>query len=483
MQTTKKIIPIILGTALLAGSCSDSFLDLKPKSQGSVENFYATSADIDQAVGGAYDALQATGQYGQNYIFFMEVRSDNTAQESITNSSGIYGDFDLFRVAPGNNVLDQTWRSCYAGILRCNTVLDRIDGIPMDEQTKKTRIGESKFLRALTYFNLVRIWGDVPLVVREVTNPYDAFEMGRTPTEEVYAQIIADLGDAANLLPDAYSGTDIGRATRIAALTLLGKVHLTRREFGPAVNILQQVVGYAEANTSRLGLLPLFADIFKVDNKNNRESIFEVQYRKGSNGEGSRFVNLMAPANTTQFTNGIGTALGDNEPTEGLAESYTPGDVRMDVTVGRIADGRTYAAKFVGQDVPALANDAGNNFIVLRYADVLLMLAEALNETGYDGSGDGHAWDALNAVCERAGVDVYNPADLPNQQAFRMAIERERRLELACENHRWFDLLRTGRALEVMNASGGGFTVSDHQLLFPIPQSQLDTNPDKMRQN
>lgn len=475
---------ILLTPVIIAGTgCSKNFLDLKPQSQGSVDNFYKTAADIDQAVAGAYDALQSIGQYGQNFVYFMEVSSDNSKQESITNSGGIYGDFDLFRVVASNTALDQTWQYCYSGIIRCNTILDRIDPIAMDEATRNIRKGEAKFLRALTYFNLVRIWGPVSLVTREVTNPYDAFQFGRASADSVYAQIIKDLQDAAGLLPASFTGKDLGRATKIAAQTLLGKVYLTQKNYTAARDQLETVIDYANANPNALSLLTSFADLFKVTNENNKESIFEVQFVKGGVGEGSRFVNLFAPANTTQFTNGIGTALGDNEPTTNLADAYAAGDVRKAVTIGAIADGRTYAKKYVGQDVPGLANDAGNNFIVLRYADVLLMYAETLNEIAYDASGTGDAWKYLNNVHQRAGLTAVTTAGLPDQAAFRLAVENERRLELAFENHRWFDLVRTGRALDVMNASGGGFTVKKHQLIFPVPQSQIDTNPDKIKQN
>lgn len=467
----------------MAASCSKSFLDLKPQNQGSVDNFYKTAADIDQAVAGAYDALQNTGEYGQNFVYFMEVSSDNSKQESITNSSGVYGDFDLFRVVPANTVLDQTWKVCYSGILRCNTILNRIGGITMEDAVKTTRQGEVKFLRALTYFNLVRIWGPVSLVTKEITNPYDAFELGRTNTDTVYTQIIADLQEAITILPASYTGKNIGRVTKIAAQTLLAKVYLTQKNYSAAAAQLKAVIDYANANPNALTLLPAYADIFKVTNENSKESIFEVQFLKGGVGEGSRFVNLFAPANTTQFTNGVGTALGDNEPTANLISAYTAGDARKDATIGTLADGRTYAKKFVGQDVPGLANDAGNNFIVLRFADVLLMYAEVLNETAYDASGNGDAWTCLNRVHQRAGLTAFATTDLPDQNSFRLAVENERRLELAFENHRWFDLVRTGRVLTVMNASGGGFTVKDHQLVFPVPQSQVDTNPDKIEQN
>ena len=470
--------------SLLVLSSCEKFLDLKPQSEGSADNFYRSATDIDQAVAGAYDALQTIGQYGQNFVYFMEVSSDNASQESVTNTGGVYGDFDLFRVVSSNSVLDQTWQYCYSGIMRCNTILSRIDGITMDETLKDRRKGEARFLRALTYFNIVRIWGPVSLVTEEIENPYDAFAFGRASVDEVYNQIILDLKEAVSALPDQWENkADIGRAHRIAAQTLLGKVYLTRKDYASARDILKQVIDYSGANPGKLSLMTSFADIFKLANENNKESIFEIQFSKGGIGEGSRFINLFSPANTTQFTNGIGTALGDNEPTQNLADAFGTDLVRKTATIGSLADGRMYAAKFVGQDTPYAANDAGNNFIVLRYADVLLMYAECLNEIAYDPAGSGDAWTCLNRVRARSGLDPYDVTGLADQQAFRLAIENERRFELAFENHRWFDLVRTGRAVEVMNASGGAFTVQPYQTIFPVPISQINTNPDKIKQN
>lgn len=179
-------------------------------------------------------------------------------------------------------------------------------------------------------------------------------------------------------------------------------------------------------------------------------------------------------------TGGVGTSLGDNTPTEDLYGKYEEGDLRRDISIGHISDGRMYCKKFVV--APVLPNQSDANFIVLRYADVLLMYAEALNENGYKAEGD--ALNYLNDIHRRAGLQAYTANELSNQELFREAIWKERRFELAFENHRWFDLLRTGKAMEIMNASANGeFTVEAYQLLFPIPQSQIDAAPDKMIQN
>lgn len=473
----KKNILMVCALAAFALSCAscDDFLNQEPISNSSVTGFYKTQADIEQGIAGAYNSLQSYKQYGANFIFFMEVRSDNTYTESITTSGGIYGDFDLFRTVSTNNILDLTWAGCYEGIQRCNIVLGNIDNVPMDENLKKQYKGEMLFIRALTYFNLVRIWGDVPLVTKEVKDPFEAFAFTRTPSSEVYQQIVTDLSDAAGLLSAKVDKARIGAATSGAANALLGKVYLTLKDYSNAEIVLKKVI-----DSKVYKLLDSYADVFNVLNKNSEESIFEIQYNKDVADQGSRFANIFAPKGSTEVTGGVGTSLGDNTPTEDLYNNYEDGDLRKDVSIGKISDGRMYCKKFVV--APVLPNQSDANFIVLRYADVLLMYAEALNENGYKTDGD--AFKYLNDIHERAGLNMYTATELSNQELFREAIWNERRFELAFENHRWFDLLRTGKAVEIMNASANGeFTVSPHQLIYPIPQSQIDAAPDKMTQN
>lgn len=460
---------------LLLTACERE-IELSPVSQTNADNFYKTATDIDQAVTAAYDALQTTGQYRQNFFYFMEVASDNSRQESLTNSNGVYGDFELFRLNPSNVVLNTTWVDCYRGIQRCNLVLSRIGDVPVNESQRAIYIGEVKFLRALTYFNLVRLWGAVPMVLEETTDAFEAFAVGRTDEALVYEQIIRDAEEAAALLPVRQS--EAGRATKGAAQTLLGKIHLTRKNYAQAAAVLREVV---DAGTYTL--LADYAKLFGPANENNGESIFEVQFKEASNGEGSPYPNLFAPVGALPLVGGIGQTLGDNLPTLDLYNSYAEGDVRKNASIGTI-NGALYTKKY--QDVPAQNGDSDVNAIVFRYADVLLMLAEALNEQGYVPGGE--AFSYLNRVRIRAGVDSLTAAQVPDQAAFRQALERERRHELAFENHRWFDLLRTGRTLDVINAHTGStapFQINEYQLLFPVPQVQLDivNNPALFSQN
>lgn len=460
-------------SVILCVSCGDDFIDLAPESSANVENFYNSEEDIEQAVIAAYAALQSRGQYARNFLFFMEARSDNSIVEDITKASGEEGNLDLFRAATTNSYLASSWNVCYTGIQRCNIVLSRIDGIEMDESLKMVRKAEVTFIRALTYFNLVRLWGEVPVVVNELSSVEEAYDHFRQPVDEVYAQIIEDLEFAVDNLPATNS--DVGRVTQGAALALLGKVYLTRQDWNNAITTLSQVSGYS--------LLPNYADVFDAANENNAESIFEVQFVGGADGEGSLFLRIHTPLNNTSLLGGVGAGgIGDNLPSRDLVEAFEPGDLRAAVTVDSLDDGRYHTRKF--NAIPFDTNDEDNNFMVLRYADVLLMLAEALNEDAYEADGD--AFTHLNSIRTRAGLAELTSTDLPDQQAFREAIARERRLELAFENHRWFDLVRTNQHVEVMNAyeeTRAPLVVEEHHRFFPVPQSQIDINPGNIYQN
>ncbi|GAB3642485.1 RagB/SusD family nutrient uptake outer membrane protein [Spirosoma arcticum] len=463
--------------ALSLSACKDQFLDLSPIAQANSNTFYKTSSDMITALNGAYGALQFPGQYGQNYIF-AEVPSDDTTPV-LSGSVTDQDEFDKFYLRTTNPFLAARWSDGYRGIYRANTVIDRIVGVTMDETLKKRIVGEAKFLRALMYFNLVRPFGDVPLVLTEIIDPSEGYAYSRAPVAEVYTQIIKDLTDAEGVLSERYTGADVGRATRGAAKSLLGKVYLTQRNYAGAAAKLKEVV---DANT--YDLLPNYADLFRAANKNNRESVFEVQYKKGSVGEGSNFSNVYAPENSGNAVIQFGGG-GNNRPTPDLESTYEAGDPRKNLSFATSyvnAAGNKVDYYFIRKyaDVPTTNGDAEDNFYVLRYADVLLMYAEALNETDNAAA----ALPLLNRVRKRVGLA--DKAGL-SQADVRLAIEQERRVELAFEGHRWFDLVRTGRALPVLQAKSTAIGIKTNlmanNLVFPVPQSQIDINPDKIKQN
>lgn len=463
----KYILIVFVSLGVILGCESD--LEVNPISNIGSDAFYKTPEDMEQAVVAAYDALQDFGQYGFNYFIFGEIRADDSAPVNQQDAGGVYGDVDLFQLSPNNILLEDTWNSCYKGIQRCNIVLNRIDNIGMDEATVSIRKGEVKYIRALTYFNLVRLFGDLPLVLSETTDPFGLFSVGRTPVSEVYNQIIQDLEEAASELPS--STNQVGRVTSGAANALLGKVYLTLGEWQNAINALNRISGYV--------LNDNFSDNFGIANENSPESIFEIQFQAG-NGEGSRYPNELAGGNA-DLVNGIGTTIRNQSvPSPALFASFENGDIRRDVSIGSF-NGINLSLKLI--DVPIADYDSDLNIIVLRYADVLLMKAEALNELAYSAGGE--AFDLINQIRNRAGISSFTSLDLPDQVSFREAVYKERRHEFVSEFHRWFDLLRTGRATEVMNASTIEFTVQPHQLLLPLPLTAVDAinNPEIFPQN
>lgn len=472
---------ILLATALL-GSCSEGFLDLKPISTATSDNFYKTADDFKNALNGGYAGLQSAGLVGNSYVFG-EITSDNTvpvASGSVTDQD----EFDRFYIKTTNPFIAGRWNDGYSVIARYNTILDKIGGVAMDETLKNRYIAETKFLRAVVYFSLVQTFGDIPLILKPVATPDEGYAFGRTPKADVYAQIEKDLTEAEAILPVTYPAADIGRATKGAAKAFLGKVYLTQKKFAPAASKLKEVI-----DSDIYALLPSYADVFKVANKNNKESVFDVQYKSGGAGEGNAWPNAFAPQNSGNAVIAFG-GDGNNQPTLDIINAYESGDLRKDVSVASSytnAAGQIIPDRFIKKyyDVPVAKNDNGNNIPLIRYADVLLMYAEALNEAGYQSGGE--AFTTLNLVRTRAGLAAKTAANTSTQEAFRLVIEQERRVELAFEGHRWFDLVRTGRAITVLNSKKEQIRLvsdlTENNLVFPIPQSQIDINKEKIQQN
>jgi len=438
----------LIFTVLLLNSCGDDFVDVTPKSISTAETFLQTEKDLELAVIGLYSSLQSRDLYGQNYAYFTEHYSDNAVVKDGGRSGSRYLEFVEFDVNTDNLVLNPFWDASYKTIQRANIILNRINAIQMDNAIKSKRIGEIKFIRAMVYFDMVRIWGGVPLILEEVTSPVSQFGVGRNEAEEVYVQILIDLNEADVAgLPNIDNS---GRVTDVAVRTLLAKVYLTKKEWGLAANILESVV---QDNSHKL--LPIFSNVFDVKNKNNAESIFEIQFASVE-GEGSNFHRNFGPA------------IGDNAASNDLLDAFI-GDPRLADSY-YAAGSLSYSSKY--SDV-ASAGLSSRNLILLRYADVLLMLSEALNEQGYN---TGNAFLHLNAIRTRAGLTALTTTDLSDQDSFREEIRKQRRLELAHENTRWFDLVRWGIAKDIIK-NAKGITIQNHQLLFPVPFEAVSENP------
>ena len=475
----------LLSVALLAGaisSCKKDFINLAPISNQTTATFFKTSADFQQGVNAVYDGLQTQQAYGRTFYYLMEVRSDNTDIGDRGANAGVASQVDLFGEATTNSFVTDGYAGSYVIISRANAVLDRIDAATIDDASKKQFKGEALFLRALSYFNLVRLYGPVPLVVRtESLN--ESLSDKRNAAADIYTQIETDLKTAAGLLPVSYSNAaDLGRATAGSANTLLGKVYVTEKKWSDAAAVLRTVL-------PNYTLVSNYADLFKADVPVTTETIFTVRYRKGlSPSEGNTFFSDMAPM---IYINGtIYSGATNNRPTLDMARAYEAGDKRfiasMDTIYYRnattLSSGR-YVKKYL--DLPATTGDQGNSFPVLRYADALLLLAEALNEQAYSASvAEGSALGYINKVRTRAGLTNYTGADLASQDAVRDAIFRERRVELAFENDRWFDIIRYSKGLPIMQAhllKEYGLVspvLSANRLLLPIPQREIEVHHD-----
>ncbi|GAB2795279.1 RagB/SusD family nutrient uptake outer membrane protein [Rhabdobacter roseus] len=452
--------------ALLAGallSCSEDFTNLNPVSQRNVNGFYQTAGDMNTAINAAYKVLQMNGTYNQSYWIMHEMRTDNTDQGP--DGTGLGAELtviDNFSEISTSEIITAAYTDSYLGIARSNIVLSRIDAIPMDQAMKDRIKGEALFLRSLFFYNLAVSFGHIPMPLTEPKSADEGRALPQVPAAEIYRQISADLVQAEAFLPIKHAAAaDLGRATKGAAAALLGKVYLTAGDKSSAATVLKRIV-----ETYGYSLMPDYATIWGLANKNNRESIFEVQYRGGGTGTGNGFTNAFSPL-LRQTTGAY-----KNRPTVNMMNAYEPGDDRflksMDTSYvnsqGTLLTNSANNVRFItkfGKENTFNENDASYNFMVLRYADVLLMLAEALGESDA-------AYGYINQVRARAKLA---PISAATPGTFADKLLRERRVELAFENHRWADLLRFGKATEVMQAQG-----KTARLLYLIPQRELDIN-------
>lgn len=452
----KKILVLASLATLLMTSCGDSFFDLEPASSVTIDKVYKTASDYNVAVIGCYAKLQSQVNF---YTECCEYRSDNLSLGAPIAGTQDRYDIDHFTEKPSNGILSSYWANFNNNVYRCNLLLDQIDGANFAENLKKQYKGEAMFIRALNYFNMYRIWGGVP-ATKHVVSAAEALKVARYSDEQMFDLIAGDLKEIVdnNYLPETYSSADMGRATSGAAKALLGKVYLTFHKWTEAKDILSQLIG-------KYQLVSPIAQVFNVDNKNNNEIIFAVHFNKEIEGEGhSYWYNL---------TN----ASDDTNQTSSLLNTFPTGDARKDlITYVQVEKNVRLMNKFYDTKSPTFKT-VGNDQILLRYADVLLMYAEALNEIQYDASEGSLALKYLNAVRQRAGISNLTAKQLPTQEKFRKGILVERQREFPYEGQRWFDLVRMGFAKSVM--AENGVEIKDYQLLFPIPQQEIEKVGDK----
>lgn len=458
---------IVAALALTTSGCSD-FLDLSPISNANENSFYQNKSDIETALVSAYATLyDIWGPEGMPSMYG-ELMSDNVYN---TNTAGTVADYYAFdnhsNMVTTNSLVEGFWETYYKSIFKINKIIEKCGGLQDVDQY----VGEAKFLRAIYYFDMVRAWGDVPLVTKPVSVS-ESYGYARTPKAEVYQQIIQDLQDAAAVLPAKTSERFAGAATSDAANVMLGKVYLTLGEKQNAATYLNKVYGKFQLETN-------YGSLWGITNKNCKESIFEIQFAEttSSSQPYSKYWAMFTP-----LDNRIVTAWGAgmNQVSDDLWNAYEANDPRRDLSIAdgyEDAQGTHVATRYCikWKDSEATVNGlrelARNNFMVLRYADVLLMLTEATGDVKY-----------LNEVRHRAGLPGYGEAGYPSEyNTVTLALQHEYQVELGMEFQRWFILQRLGTAANVMaNCSKH---VSNPIYLLPVPQKVVDQNPNVITQN
>lgn len=466
MNKLKHILVACL-TGFVLSSCSDSFLQLAPVSNPNAGNFFKTKADFDLASNAAYATLYTVYNPEGPVSYAGELMGDNVTILNISGNMADKWQFRDYTLAPANTMVYQFWQDFYKSLYNINIVISKIESADVDAAYKDKIKGEMLFLRSLYYFQMVQIWGDLPLVTAPITAE-ESYGILRSPVSEVYAQIVKDLQFAASKLPLVAT---VGKVSKGAAQSLLGKVYLTMGDKANAATTLKEVV-----NSGQYQLLPSYATLWSPTNKNTKESIFEIQYLGGSSTApfSDYYLGFFPNSNALGFY-----GSGMNQVVDDVWNEYESGDSRRvaSIDTGFVDAKGTFtkvkfpkkwqdkAAPIIGQRIAA-----NNNFIVLRYADVLLLLTEATGDVQY-----------LNLVRKRVGLPEYGTAAYPTKyNTIELATEHERRVELAFEFQRWFDLKRTNRALTVLTAKGK--TVTQAKLLIPIPNVVRDQNS-KITQN
>ncbi len=487
MMTKYNFILTTLSAVVLATSCSDDFVYVDSQDVNS-ENYFNSEADYQAALIGAYDMLQST------YLNVMlgEIASDNTLAggENATDVPGIQQVDDMIHT-PNNQQLRDIWGWMFAGVNRANYILEFQNKI--DFPNKPNVLAQARFLRAYYYFELVKWFGPVPLSVDKRIQFGDQFTIDRTPVAEVYHQIELDLIYASENLP--YTQAQEGRITKGAAQALLGKAYLYQDKFDEAAAVLTNLV-----NNGPYNLLTDYSTMFENDNENNMESVFEVQY---TDLEGAGFGCLQcSEGNVAVGFNGPRSYVGPyfesgysfNVPTQEAYDAFDSDDLRRDVAILNIealaasdptvsyGQGNEHTGFFNRKYIPRKGDSNigdqnltnPNNYRSIRFADVLLMAAEALNR----GTGsDADALELLNRVRRRAFGDTAHDVTASGS-ALTAAIWEERRLELVGEGHRFFDLVRTSQAANKID----GFVSGKHEL-FPIPQIEIELAGNRWAQN
>lgn len=470
-------------TAVGYWSCKDSFLDKQPLATVLDATYYSTEKEASDAVIGVYSIMQKQAAYGMNLPSFIDGAGDDILYNAYANADQNF--IIRYNISPDNGALNDTWRNFYTGIVRANLLIDKVPKAQFDEKVRNRIIGEAKALRAFYYFHLVNLFGDVPLVITPLNTSPEAIKTPRTPVTQVYTQIEKDLTEAIAVLPkkSQYASSDLGRVTQGTAQALLANAYLFQKKYQQAADMSAQVIASGEYS-----LVPDYYANFTLQGENGPESVFELQesgsivggwtddnlgndihmrYRPGCNGEGG---------------------WGGFVPAWTLEQAFETGDKRKGVTVilpGDKFQGTTFDCRAQGKHWTPGERKAGGprddanplNYPLIRYAEVLLINAEANAELGKLTD----AATPLNLVRKRAGLAATTAT---TQDALRTAVRQERRVEFGNEAKRLYDLRRWGIVVEAIKSVYGesGIQAKKHEL-FPIPQQQIDLSEGALTQN
>jgi len=473
---------VVLGTILF--SCED-FLTTEPESTYSVSGAYQNQSDFEYAIAAVYASQQ--GLYSPNVCWYraMIARSDDTREGSYY----LYG-IDQFTDGDDVSILTEGWNILWTMINRSNVILDKIDAIEFNDKDVKNYIkGEAYALRAWAYYTLAWQFGGMPLINTSLSAE-ETKTIARSSQTETFAFAEADYKSAIDLLPEKWTGEDIGRVTKYAAEGGLARLYMFQSDFSSAKPYLSDII-----NSGLYAMEPDYVDCFTDSHDNGQERVWEIQFSGNLSGEGQQFATGLLPAGYTDAVlmpfSGYSTAM---YVSLDMAGAYEDGDLRKDISIvsniyvgGVLESTYHYILKYCHYDdyTPQTQNDWANNIPILRYTDVKMMYAECLNEEAY--VADGEAFSIINAVRNRAGLSPLTSATVPDQDSFRQALIKERRVEFAFEGLRWNDLVRWGIAQEVINdhfmeddEGGGTYSMDgDYREIFAIPYGELSRYNDE----
>jgi hypothetical protein len=490
------LFSVLIALFFLTGTGCKKFLTKEILGNYPEAEFYQTQQQAILAINAAYQPLAFYTSNNRLWVFG-DVASDDAEEGGNPGDQADISLIDDFNISSINGNLEDEWPLLYEGITRCNIVLAKIPAIDMDKDLQTRILAEAKVLRAWYYFTLINIFGDVPLVLEPLNA--DQLQVPQSPVQTIYETVIEpDLIDAAANLPLSYSGADVGRVTSGTAKALLTKAYLFEKKWDQAKSTAEEIIA-----SGQYSLMSLYSENFNANFKNNSESVFEFQHLSGQSPFTGNVLNQwFAPA--------IDGGYFFNAPTQNFVDEFEKTsagvyDPRLDYTVGRDGmpwfNGEIFSSDWSPtgyltrkhqqpfSEIPiSLKGDASINYVAIRYADVLLWYAEALNELGLGTA----ALDPLNQVRKRARESYLYDTALPGfgtvpdgllpdvtataQGDIRTAIQHERRVELGFEFHRYFDLIRYGEAYASQALSSKpnfDYTLNKY---FPIPQSERDRN-------